>query len=92
MSKRFRNCIGPQVRKLRMEQGLTQDQLAAKLQLAGLHSIDRVALAKIESRIRSAFDYEVVVIASELGVAPALLLPTKRALKSDLDDLIAGKL
>jgi transcriptional regulator with XRE-family HTH domain len=70
MPLRFRNCIGPRVRQLRVERGLTQDQLAARLQIAGLHSIDRVALAKIESQIRSAFDYEVVVIASELGVGP----------------------
>ena len=73
-----------------MERGLTQDQLAAQLQLAGLHSIDRVGLAKIESRLRSAFDYEVAVIAAVLAVDPVELMPTKRSLKEELDALITG--
>ena len=74
-----------------MAKGLTQDQFAARLQLAGLHSIDRVALAKIESQIRSVFDYELAVIGKELGVEPGLLFPSKRALRNDLDELIEGK-
>ncbi|MDF1849522.1 MAG: hypothetical protein P1U85_01720 [Verrucomicrobiales bacterium] len=91
MLRRYRNCIGPQVRRLRMEKTLTQDQFAARLQLAGLHSLDRVAVAKVESQIRSVFDYEIVIIAAELGVEPEKLLPSIRSLKSDLDDLIAGE-
>jgi len=74
-----------------MEKGLTQDQFAARLQLAGLHTIDRVALAKIESQLRSVFDYELVVIAAELGVEPGELLLPLRRLKPELDHLIAGK-
>jgi transcriptional regulator with XRE-family HTH domain len=74
-----------------MSKSLTQDQLAARLQLAGLHSLDRVAMAKIESQIRSVFDYEIVMIAAELAVEPGALLPPFRKLKSDLDDLIAGE-
>jgi len=91
MSRRYRNCIGPQVRQLRMERALTQDQFAARLQLAGLHSIDRVGLAKIESQLRSVYDYEFAVIANELGVEATDLLPPLRELKSSLDDLIAGR-
>ena len=74
-----------------MEKTLTQDQLAARLQLAGLHSLDRVGVAKIESQLRSVFDYELVVIAAELGVEPGGLLLPLRKLKSELDYLIAGK-
>jgi len=91
MPRRYRNCIGPQVRQLRMERALTQDQFAARLQLAGLHSIDRVGLAKIESQLRSVYDYELALIAGALGVEAAELLPPVRELKPDLDDLIAGK-
>jgi transcriptional regulator with XRE-family HTH domain len=58
MSRRYRNCIGPRVRELRMSKSLTQDQLAARLQLAGLHTLDRVGVAKIESQLRSVFDFE----------------------------------
>ena len=74
-----------------MEKGWTQEQLAARLQLAGLHSIDRVAVAKIESQIRSAFDYEVVMIAGALGVTESGLLPSSDNLKPDLGSLIEGR-
>jgi len=91
MAKRFRNCIGPQVRELRKKKQLTQDQLAARLQLAGLHSFDRVTVAKIESQIRSVYDFELSVIAEVLGVSANELFPSRRQLKSSLDDLIAGE-
>lgn len=74
-----------------MSKSLTQDQLAARLQLAGLHNLDRVSVAKIESQLRSVFDFELALIARELGVDPTKLLPSEQALKGDLDDLIAGK-
>lgn len=91
MSRRYRNCIGPRVRELRMKKGLTQEQLAARLQLSGLHSLDRVAVAKIESQLRSVFDYELAMIARELGADPEKFIPTPRTLKLDLDNLISGK-
>lgn len=74
-----------------MSKSLTQDQLAARLQLAGLHHLDRVAVAKIEAQLRSVFDYELAVIARELGVDPTRLLPAASVLRDDLDDLISGK-
>ena len=74
-----------------MSKSLTQEQLGARLQLAGLHTLDRVGVAKIESQLRSVFDFELAVIATELGVEPGALLPPVRTLKSDLDDLIAGE-
>lgn len=74
-----------------MSKSLTQDQFAAHLQLAGLHTLDRVAVAKIESQLRSVFDYELAVIARELGVDPTKLLPAAPVLRVDLDDLISGK-
>ncbi|MDF1862599.1 MAG: helix-turn-helix transcriptional regulator [Verrucomicrobiales bacterium] len=91
MAKRFRNCVGPQVRTLRKKKDLTQDQLAARLQLAGLHSFDRVTVAKIESQIRSVFDFELAILADVLGVSSEELLPSRRKLKDSLDDLIAGE-
>lgn len=91
MSKRFRNCVGPQVRALRKRKELTQDQLAARIQLAGLHSFDRVTVAKIESQIRSVFDFELSVLAEVLGVRPEHLFPSRTQLKAWLDDLIEGE-
>ena len=91
MARRFRNCIGPRVRRLRIDRGWTQDNLAAKLQLAGLDGFDRVVVAKIESQLRSAFDYEAAVIARVLGVTLDDLLPGKSVLDKDLEDLVAGE-
>ncbi len=91
MARRFRNCIGPRVRRLRIDRGWTQDNLAAKLQLAGLDGFDRVVVAKIESQLRSAFDYEAAVIARVLGVTLDELMPGKSVLDKDLEDLVAGE-
>ena len=91
MEQRFRNCSGPKVRELRMAAGLTQEELAAKLQLAGLHSADRVTVAKIESQIRSGFDFELAVIAKVLGSDPTALVPPPETLRKELDALIEGQ-
>ncbi len=90
MAKRFRNAVGPQIRKLRVERKWTQDQLAARLQLAGL-DFDRVTVAKVESQIRSVFDFELVVVADVLGAPAADLLPSFNHLEAELDALVAGK-
>jgi transcriptional regulator with XRE-family HTH domain len=42
MSRRFRNVLGPNIRKWRMTAGLSQDDAAARLQLSSLENIDRV--------------------------------------------------
>ena len=48
---RWANDIGPNLRKLRLRLGLTQDQLAARLQIAG-SNMTRQILANIECRRR----------------------------------------
>ena len=45
------NVVGPQIRKLRGKLGLTQEELAANCQLAGL-DISRSTLGQIEARLR----------------------------------------
>lgn len=91
MSRRFRNASGPLIRKTRDSKGLTQDQLAAKLQLVGLLNFDRVTVAKVESQIRSLLDFELAVFAEVLEVPTAELLPSFRSVKRDLEDLIKGE-
>ena len=48
---RHRNLIGPQVQKLRNQRGWSQEQLAAKLQIAGW-DVSRNGLAMIETCIQ----------------------------------------
>ena len=70
------NVIGTKLRHLREQQGLTQDQLAAKCQVLGL-DITRGTLAKIESEIRAVFDHEIPFIAQALNTGIESLYPKK---------------
>ena len=88
MADRYRNCIGPNVRRLRAQKGWTQEGFAGQLQLAGLLHFGRVIVAKIECQNRSVYDYELVVIAKVLKVEPQALLPTPKILQVDLSRLI----
>ena len=93
MAKRFRNILGPKIRELRQNAGLSQDDLAARLQLAGLENLDRVAVAKIESQIRSIFEYELIVLGSVLKVTPEeLMTVSPRSLRSQLPLLTTSRM
>ena len=74
------NIIGPQVRRLRNERDLSQDQLAAKLQLLGLE-ISRAGVSKIEARLRCVTDAELPLIAQALKVEMADLYPLQASRK-----------
>lgn len=71
----LRNIIGKRVREARhrFDPPLTQDQLAGKLAHEGVQ-LDRVALAKVEGGLRSAFDFEVKGLAGVLKVDANWLL------------------
>lgn len=70
-----RNIIGRRVREARhrFDPPLTQDQLAGRLASRGVQ-LDRVALAKVEGGLRSAFDFEVKGLAAVLEVDANWLL------------------
>lgn len=89
--RRFRNSIGPQLRRLRLERNLTQDALAGKLQRAGL-DLDRTALAKIEIQLRSVFDFELRMISRVLKVELDALFPLDQQLDSILPALMEGEI
>jgi transcriptional regulator with XRE-family HTH domain len=68
-----RNIVGPQVRKIRNAQGLSQSELAAKCQRTSF-DISRETLAKIESQVRWVADFELVKLARVLKVSELELL------------------
>ncbi|EIJ0973300.1 TPA: helix-turn-helix transcriptional regulator [Vibrio parahaemolyticus] len=68
------NVVGAQVRKLRKEQKLTQEQLSARCNVIGL-DISRGTLAKIEAGVRQVLDTEVVQLALALKVEEKDLFP-----------------
>ena len=62
------NLCGERVREARIKAGMSQDTLAAKLQLAGLQ-IGQMAVSRIETGKRVVPDFELPVIAGVLGVS-----------------------
>jgi HTH-type transcriptional regulator, cell division transcriptional repressor len=70
-----RNIIGARLRKARknFKPPLTQDQLSGRLASEGVQ-LDRVAITKIESGLRCAFDFEVRALALALKVDVKWLL------------------
>ncbi len=75
------NLVGPQVRRLRVQQGLTQPALAARCQRSG-YDLSREGLAKIESRLRGVTDAEVVLLARALRVPFSILYPAADELET----------
>jgi transcriptional regulator with XRE-family HTH domain len=68
------NVVGPQVRKLRLRKGWTQDHLALKLQLLGW-DLSRNSVTTLENQQRRVPDLEVSALAKALGVKVEDLLP-----------------
>ena len=70
-----RNIIGKRLREARQgfKLPLTQDQLSGRLASEGVQ-LDRVAIAKIESGLRCAFDFELRALAIILKVDVRWLL------------------
>lgn len=67
------NCSGPRIREKRTELDLSQEQLAAKLQLAGL-DVTQKAISRIETGLRVVADFEIPFFADALSVSPLWLL------------------
>ena len=67
------NVAGRHVRELRMKRGLSQEQLAAKLQLMGYRSGQK-AISRMETGDRVVTDYELLLLAQVLNVSPLQLL------------------
>lgn len=67
MNKEIELRVGMNVRNLRESKGMTQDQLAVKLQLSGC-DITRSAVAKIEVGQRHLYPDEIILIKQILKV------------------------
>ena len=76
MAASTQNLIGPQVRRLRVGAGLSQEALAAKLQLAGW-DLSRAGLSKIEAGLRRVNDAELWMLAKVLACSLLELYPVR---------------
>lgn len=61
MNSAYEKQIGQKIRELRMEQGLSQDQLSAQMQIRGCN-VSRSALAKIEVGQRHLYPDEIRIL------------------------------
>ena len=71
------NIVGPQVRKMRDQQNMTQEALAARCGVLGW-DLSRGTLSKIEAQLRCVTDTELRVLADALKVGLDDLYPPKR--------------
>ena len=67
------NICGERVRLARERCGLSQEELAAKIQLNG-HSLTQKAISRIEMGLRIVPDFEIPLLASALNVDPLWLI------------------
>ena len=63
----YEKKMGQNIRKIRIEKGLTQEQLSAKMQVSGC-DITRSALAKIEVGQRHIYPDEIKLFKEILGI------------------------
>ncbi len=78
---RYKNNIGPQVRRRRYALGWSQSDLAIKLQLAGFDT-SRSGVSKIEARLSYVDDKTMLYLSEVLRVPGAGTLPCPDARKS----------
>lgn len=71
------NIVGPQVRKLRDQQGMTQEALAARCGVLGW-DLSRATLSKIEAQLRCVTDGELQTLADALRVNFDDLFPKRQ--------------
>ena len=74
MGYQYDKRVGERVRRAREKKGLTQAQLAARLQVRGC-DLTRSALAKIDAGQRHVYALEIKVLKEVLGVTFDDLLP-----------------
>ncbi len=68
-----KNIIGKNLKTLRKSKGLTQRELAEKLQLLG-HDFSDLTILRIEQGSRFVPDYEVVILAEYFNISTDELL------------------
>lgn len=68
-----KNIIGKNLKRIRLEKRLTQNDIAAMLQLQGCE-FDRITISRIENGLRFVPDYEVKLLCKVLNISYSQLL------------------
>jgi len=62
-----RNIIGLKIKQIRQQKKITQEQLAARLNVLGIE-IDQPMITRIENQSRNLLDFEIIGFSKALGV------------------------
>lgn len=73
MNEKEFNLSGRRIRQARLRLGLSQEELAVKLQLLGLQ-VGQMAVSRMETGKRIIPDFELPILAQALGVTTGWLL------------------
>lgn len=73
---RYKNNVGPRVRRKRYALGWSESTFPAKLQIAGL-DVSRAGVSKIEARLRFVDDEDLMFLAEVLKVPGQELFPPR---------------
>lgn len=68
-----KNICGDRIHEARIRQRMTQQKLAARMQIEGV-TLERDSISRVEIGTRFVTDYEVVIFAKVLGVTTSWLL------------------
>lgn len=82
------NICGERLRKIRKRRGLSQEDLAAKLQLRGL-DLTQKAISRIETGSRLVTDYELKYLTEVLNIPVRLLLEEEDSETTDPETVTA---
>jgi transcriptional regulator with XRE-family HTH domain len=82
------NIVGPKIRALRREKGLTQAMLAARCGMLGW-DVGENTITKIETQIRCLVDAELLCLAKALDVHPEVLFPSPDKAKATVKTFFA---
>jgi transcriptional regulator with XRE-family HTH domain len=63
-----RNIIGKQIKIIRQSKNITQEQLAARLNIQEI-DMDQTMISKIEDQVRGIQDFEIKAIAKALNIS-----------------------
>ena len=77
-----KNVVGKNIREIRLEKKLTQEELMAKLEVKGLH-ICSDSICRIEKGTRQITDFEIIAIAYVLKVPVARLFEGTLSIMED---------
>ena len=85
--KHRQNVVGPKIRQISYQMGLSQNDLSARICRLGW-DVSRGTVSHIEAQIRCVSDVELICLAKALNVTPEALLPRPEKTQATLREFL----